>query len=277
VGSGLSGRYSNQRPVTSGTTGPWLPATIPQVAAGYYWDVADASGLGTAGFKVPEGNLHTTFDLVQATVANQPTALTESGNAQFRMRKQSDPNPSRAVSGAVQAGWTGATYVGGWFRQPDANGDTAAAGTYFSHNNTTGAQGRIICVSGTTGGDNIGLTCNATGVGGATSRNAVASTLVGAGWHWLEWIFDPLLVLGGSATADRGKIFSDFVLRTRVVTESVGAMPTSIFNGNAFIAIACGTATASDADTTDWAVCYYCNGIPSLANREALMRHHAPA
>jgi hypothetical protein len=249
---------------------------VPEVAAGYFWEASNTTGFGTTGFRVLEGNGHTTFDLVQATVANQPTLLTENGGTQFRMRKQVDANPSRVVSGAVQAGWTGATYIGGWFRQPDASGDTTGAGTYFSHNNTTGSQGRIICVSGTTGGDNIGLTCNATGVGGATSRNAVASTLVGAGYHWLEWIFDPLLVLGGSPTADRGKIFSDLVLQTRTVTESVGAMPTSIFDGNAFIAIACGNATASDADTTDWAAAYYANGIPSRPNRVKLANRCNP-
>jgi hypothetical protein len=249
---------------------------ITVLTNGYWWHARNASGIGTAAFKVPEGNLHTTFDLVQATVANQPTVLSENNSTQFRMRKQTDPNPSRIVSGAVQAGWTGATYVGGWFRQPDANGDTTGAGTYFSHNNTTGGQGRIICVSGTTGGDNIGLTCNATGVGGATSRNAVASTLVGAGYHWLEWIFDPLLVLGGSPTADRGKIYSDLVLQTRIVTESVGAMPASIFDGNAFIAVACGNASASDADTIDWASCFYCNGIPSVADRRRMAGLYPP-
>jgi len=33
---------------------------------------------------------------------------------------------------------------------------------------------------------------------------------------------------------------------------------------------------AALADAADWAVVYYANGIPSLANREALRRHHAP-
>src|SRR6185369_14305374 len=91
------------------------PADVPQVAAGYFWDATAASGLGTTGFKVPEGNRHTSFDLVQTTVASQPTALTENGGLQFRMRKSTDPNPSfLATAGSVQEGWTGSTYVGFW-------------------------------------------------------------------------------------------------------------------------------------------------------------------
>jgi hypothetical protein len=114
---------------------------VPEVAAGYYWEAANTIGFGTTGFRVLEGNGHSTFDLVQATVANQPTALTENGGAQFRMRKTGDAVGASILGtvGDVTAGWTGQTYIAGWFRLPDASGAVGSTGTsLFVHSNKTG-------------------------------------------------------------------------------------------------------------------------------------------
>ncbi len=271
MGSGLSGRLGNQRVVTSGTTGAWNPANVPEVAAGYFWLAASGTGIGTAGFKVPEGNGHTTFDLLQATVANQPAVLTELGGTQYRMGKSGSAAPARlAVSGNVTAGWTGPTYIAGWFRLPDASGDITGVGGLLRHN--LGAGARRIQFNLATGPDEVSGFFSADGT--ATPNRRFGNPFVGGDWHWIEHVFDPSNTLGGTTTADRMKLFDNFAL---VAAGSVSAAQgASLFDATAPLTVCCQSAVASNADTTDWATLYYCNGIPSLPNREALYRHLAP-
>ncbi len=272
MGSGLSGRLGNQRVVTSGTTGAWNPANVPEVAAGYFWLAASATGFGTAGFKVPEGGGHTTFDLVQATTANQPTALTELGGTQLRMRKTGDAVGASfmATAAAVTAGWTGATYVGMWVRLPDAAGVVAGFDGLFQHSGSSPNK-RLQVYLFHTANDDVGVDFSSTG------SNSLLTTYVnpfaGAQWVWVEIVFDPLFVLGGSAAGDRIKLFTDFTLKSRV---SSAAGPTSIANASAKLSIGSFNSASANGDRIDWATCYYCNGIPSLPNREALYRHLAP-
>ncbi len=250
------------------------PADVPEVAAGYYWDPASATGLGGSGFKIPEGNGHTSFDLVQATTTKQPTALAENDNAQFRMRRASDTNPSvLANSGNVQAGWTGPTYVAGWFRLPDVAGDITGAGNLFLHTPSTAGQRRFTwqLISTAPRGVRVSTSTNGT----ATATSDYPNVLAGSAWTWLEAMFDSGLTLGGSTVADYIKLFADFVPQLR--TSSSGTNTTTLFNGNAPLAMASRAASAlANVDTTDFGPVYYANGIPTIADRTLLRNYHNP-
>ncbi len=269
MGSGLSGRLGNQRVVTSGTTGAWNPANVPEVAAGYFWLAASGTGIGTAGFKVPEGNAHTTFDLVQATVASQPTALTELGGTQYRMRKTADANPAKmATAAGVLAGWTGATYIAGWFRLPV---DLTGGNNVFLHS-TNGGFARMTAV--TVNGTPDIFRVNVTDAAQVTTNSQFVTPFADLGWHFIEMVFDPLLVLGGSGPNDYVKAFADLTAMTRIATATHPAAIANVAGAVRLAQTISGSTT--DADDYDWATLYYANGIPSLPNREALYRHLAP-
>lgn len=248
------------------------PRMVPEVASGYYWLAYQATGLGTAAFKVPEGNGHTSFDLIQATVASQPTQLTENAGVQFRMRKAADGNPAFvATSGSVAAGWTGATYMAGWFRLPDASGDVTGTDGLIIHYGGAGARRmRLITAAGTP--DELSGALSVDGTAVTTTR--WAQTLAGSAWTWLEYVFDPLFVLGGSLNTDRLKLFAG--LSAVATGSSVGGHNTTIVDASTPVVIASLNSTTANADTTDWATAYYGNGIPTLFNRQRLMAHMAP-
>lgn len=46
----------------SSSGGGWDPRFVPAIVAGYWWDRTLYSGLGTAGFTIPEQNGNTAFD-----------------------------------------------------------------------------------------------------------------------------------------------------------------------------------------------------------------------
>lgn len=255
-------------------TASFSPASVAEIAAGYFWDPASATGFGGVSFKIPEGNGHSTFDLVQATVAKQPTALVENSGAQFRMRKSVDANPSVLGSaGAVQAGWTGPTYVAGWFRLPDASGDITGSGNLFLHTPTTAGQRRFTAQLFASTPDNIVIGTSTDGT--ATATSTYPNVLVGGAWVWVEAMFDSGLTLGGSTVADYIKFFADFTAQTRA--SNTGTNTTTIFNGNAAISMASRAGSGlANLDTIDFGPVYYGNGIPSLANRKLLRNRHRP-
>src|SRR5262245_50015816 len=120
----------------TGPTGPvFSPLSVPAIAAGHYWDPDDATNLGQTSFQIPDGVGASAWAMVQATVASQPIELTENGHRQFRMRDAGEANPSIVrTATALAAGWTGPTYVAGWFRVPDAAGAFSSANdTFFVH------------------------------------------------------------------------------------------------------------------------------------------------
>jgi hypothetical protein len=246
------------------------PQDVAEVSNGYFWDpYADAIGLGTADFRVREGNGHSTFDLIQATVANQPTVLTENGGTQFRMRKAADPNPAKiAMSAGVAAGWTGATYIGMWLRLPV---DTTGVNNLFLHA-TTGGLSRITFT--TINGTPDIFRVNLIDAAQAFTNSQFSTPFADLGWHWTEAIFDPLLVLGGSGPNDYVKAFDGFVALTRTATAT---HPAAIADVAAAVRLAqSNSGSATDTDDYDWAACYYANGIPSLANRVRLANHRNP-
>jgi hypothetical protein len=91
----------------------------------------------------------------------------------------------------------------------------------------------------------------------------------------VEFVFDPLLTLGGSTKDDKLKWFFDFVSQT--ITTPPTPDFTAIKDASAVIGICCRLSTGNaNVDTTDWAACYYANGIPSLADRVRLANHRNP-
>ena len=244
---------------------------VPQVDAGYYWEAANTVGFGTTGFRVLEGNGHSNFDFVQATVASQPTLLTENGGAQFRMRRSDDANQSSlTTSGAVAAGWTGATYIAMWARLPDGVGVITAngfGGGLFAHTAVSNQRINLFPADGTPDTVSLQLFPVAAGTGNGIKRFDNANIFAGAGWVWLEGIFDPLLALGGSTDADKFKMFTGLTSRAIALSAGAAITGTTIANSTAQIKLACIAAGFANGDTTDWAACYYGNGIPSLANR----------
>jgi hypothetical protein len=250
------------------------PRDVPEVAAGYFWDAAAATGLGTTGFKVPEGNGHSTFDLIQTTVANQPTALSEGGGAQFRMRNSGNANPSTVgTAAAVTAGWTGATYVAGWFRLPDASGDITSFVTLLGHSGGSGA--RRFQLQGLAGTPDLWSVQTSTSNSLATAKFDNASFLAGAAWVWGEAIFDPALTLGGSVAADRNKLFANLAAITR--NSNTGTIGTTLDNSSVIINVASAGVGFANSDTTDWAAVYYGNGIPARADRVRLANFRNPS
>jgi membrane peptidoglycan carboxypeptidase len=95
-----------------------------------------------------------------------------------------------------------------------------------------------------------------------------------ADWVYCEVTNDPLLSLGGSVAADKMKLFFNFVQQTQTIAPSLDF--TQLFDATAPIQIASRPSGLANVDTTDWAACYYCNGIPSLSDRVMLARWNAP-
>ncbi len=256
------------------------PRMVPEIAAGYFWRASRTTGFGTTGFKVLEGGGHSTFDLIQATVANQPTLLTENGGVQFRMRNSADGNPcSLATAGAVAAGWTGATYLAMWVRLPDAAGIITTAGfgdQLFRHGATNQQRLTLFPADGTPDRVSLQLFPVAAGTGNGTKSFDNANIFAGASFTFLEAIFDPLLTLGGSTDADKFKLFTGLTSRAIIASGGAAITGTTISNSTAAITMACIAAGFANGDTTDWSSCYYGNGIPSLFNRQRLMALEAP-
>jgi hypothetical protein len=243
------------------------PRDVPEVAAGYWWEAGLTSGFGTTAFRVIEGNGHSTFDLIQGTVANQPTVLTENGGTQFRHRKIGDNPTSMATAAGVLAGWTGATYIGMWLRLPV---DLTGTNNLFLHQSVGAGRMGLITLNGTPDIFRINLIDAAQ----AFTNTTFSTPFADLGWHWIEAVFDPLLVLGGTTSADFAKAFRDLVALAPVVA---GSHPAAIANvaGSVRMTSTSG-GTANNPDVSDWAACYYANGIPSLQNRVRLANHRNP-
>ncbi len=242
--------------------------TIPEIASGYFWRASLTSGFGTSAFRVIEGNGHSTFDLIQATVASQPTVLTENGGTQFRMTKAAAGTQSiLGTAGSVQAGWTGPTYVGLWYRLPD-NAGISSGGTGTLAHTLSGTNNRRFSVTYSTGATPGRLQVTPSSTGLLQSGNLTRSLSTQNGnWHYIEMIFDFALALGGSAPNDVVKHYSDLV--RQALTTNPSTTPTALFDANCNIYIGQEQALNS-ADNFDWSACYYGNGIPSLANRKRL-------
>lgn len=248
------------------------PRMVPEVAAGYHWDANIFTGLGGAGFTIPERGGRTTFDLIQATLAQQPAQLTENGVTVWRFSDAGEANPSRVANAApVTAGWTGATMIAGWFRLPDASGDITGTNVPFGHRTNT-TQRRLLAGMSSTG-DRVSWSVS--GDGSTVSLTNFPTPFDGA-FKYCEWIYDPQNTLGGSTDADRAKFAVGLALQTRVA-DATTLPPAALHDSSTVLFLCSNSASSSCADRIDWAGgLYYCNGIPSLFNRQRLMAYRAP-
>lgn len=243
---------------------PW---NVPEIANGFWWHPALDTNLGSSSFAGVEGN-GTGLDFAQVTVASQPTSLTENGSKQYRMRRNADANPSPLITSARAVNWTGATYVAMWIRVP--SGDVTGTNNFFLHGNSGGNQ-RISLVSTSGTPDLVRL--NLFSDGSTVFFTTAASPFSDGGWHWIEAVFDPDLLLGGSAASDRAKLYSDLTLLTSIATAS---NPTTIFNPTSSIRCNASIGGGSGADNFDRALIVYGNGLPNLGNRRLLAGYRPP-
>lgn len=242
----------------TGPTGPhFTPTDVPAIAAGYYWEVDLDTGLGTAGFRAVEGNGHAGADGLQATVANQPVLLTENGHQQYRYRDVGDGVDSQVRTAAFAAGWTGATYVGMWWRMPEGT-PTSGVNTIFSHGQAPSSRRLSVLLNGTT--ENITASVSADGT--TTQINTWPAGAYG-NWRWLEIVFS-----GGSC-----QLFLDFVL---IVPSSELITVSTIADSNAILGLASSPTIGTNVNEQDRSLITYGNGTVSHNDRVRLRNRKPP-
>ncbi len=243
--------------------GGFNPAQIAAIAAGYWWDRRIYTGLGTAGFTIPERNLHTTFDRVQATLGAQPVAGT--GYLRYPATLGHD-----STAGAVQEGWTTKTTVAMWWRFPAGITLTASrTNSMISH--YAGAGTRRVFIAGLT---DAGATVRQIRGIYSTDGSAVFQYFwrptIDTDWHFGVWLIDPS---NADATL-RMRYWQDLVEITASATASGGA---SLFNGNAVIESAGNAALSTiTPDDLDIATEYIFPGELTAAEMAAVMAYENP-
>ncbi len=243
------------------------PLLIPEVAAGFFWDAElGVTDLGAPTFKWAEQNGRTAADQLQATAANQPALITNGGHNQFRYAV----GAQTLTAGSVQAGWTGDTYIAGWFRFPDA----PATGTFtqlLAHQTAATARRRLnLQFSSVVTDNNLQVTA---------SYDGTNSTTIGVihpdptNWHFIECFLRP----GNADVSIRRLIWIDGVLPT--INNSTSATPFTTLNDPTEPLGLCSRAIPStpNGQGVDCAWCVYTNGIPSDTNRARLYSYKRPA
>jgi hypothetical protein len=159
-----------------------------------------------------------------------------------------------------------------WIRIPDASGDITSASGFFWHHSTTAPNNRLALLPQAGTPDTVFSTVSQDGTAIGGTRFAYWGD---ANWVWLEFAFDPLLILGGSSFVDKLKFFVNFTLQTATIPPVPDF--TSIHDSTALLGICCRISTGNpNVDTVDFASAYYTPGIPSLAGRRAAAGYLAP-
>lgn len=218
------------------------------------------SNLGQSTFSWGEGNGKTAANQVQTTVSKQPYLISNNGHQQFRYEGSSGLASVTRTAAALQAGWTGATMIAGWFRWPVTM--TTGVGRYLVH--FTSTVGQRILGTQTPSGVSMGLSLAASGAIAAYNWPTVATPTL---FHYYEFVFDPSL-----AATLRGALYFDRVLQSPTAPPSG---PASIFDANSFVE-ASGYGGVAGSFTGDRGPVYYTNGIPSDADRDLMMTYKAP-
>lgn len=241
----------------SGGASVFRPEDVPAVAAGYYWDPAQATNSGLATFSMPEAQGKTAYNQITPSLAAAPTIGTINGQAVVQHINRTAPSIDSLSRTSTQLtrGWTGATMLCGWFQVP-----TGGAGLVFNH-----WRSNI----------NLGLALGAvradcTGHDGTAGREAQHP--MPAGWAttpvYIEYLFDPLQVATNRLQfwVNRGQI-------TPSVAPSMGSILRDSASYIAFSGqVSDGSGFNLSADFAHGVVCL-CNGIPSTVERDALRNH----
>lgn len=101
--------------------GSFAPQRVPEVAAGYFWDPAQASGSASASFLIPEGNGKSAYNIITPSAGVAPAIGLVNGQAVITYANGT-PDKCGRVSGTVQRGFTGASMIWGWVSAAAAPG-----------------------------------------------------------------------------------------------------------------------------------------------------------
>jgi hypothetical protein len=228
--------------------------SIPQVAAGYFWDPASASGSALASFALPEGSGRTTHNMITPAVETAPAIGTINGQAVITYTNQAAAD-DLARTAATTRGWTGETYFAAWFNM------ATAAGFVFGHYRT--AQNFAVQFNA---GD-----VRVYGHDGTALREyrfPVPPGGYAAGPFFCEAAFVP-----SAGATNRLQLWYGLAAQTPSVTASMGASlqdssEVLTFGGTA------GDATALNITATfSHGVAVLASGIPSAADRARFMAH----
>lgn len=225
--------------------GRFHPGLIPSIAAGFYWDPARRSGLGTAGFVIPERQGKAARNLAQSSTSLQPTVGFANGHTYLRFA--SGTGPIQTAAAAI--GTTGPLYVAAWLRFPG----TQATSNICIHSSAAGAPNRGFNTYVVTGSQRFTTSADGT----ATAENRWAQQ--DAGFHFHAFVFD-----GADADAThRQRLIVDNVELTPTATASAGATINDPVTELRWI-------IAAGGDTVDVGMMYLGFGIPSAADLAAL-------
>jgi hypothetical protein len=101
--------------------GFFSPSKVPEVAAGYFWDPAAASGSGTASFLMPEGNGKSTHNIITPAANVAPSVTSINGQAVVLYTNSTPDKTARVSNTSAQRGFTGAAMIWGWVSTPGPN------------------------------------------------------------------------------------------------------------------------------------------------------------
>lgn len=230
------------------------PGQIAAVAAGYWWDPRAATGLGTANAKLPEMNGKTSYDMIAPSLATAPSATSTNSRPTILFTNGS-PDQLLRIASAAQLGWTGATYSFAWVSMAAAcgvimNQRVSPAGTLRLQ--FTGSDVRVNAYDGV----------------GAESRFPLPPGGYAAGPFFVEAMFDP-----SQSASNRLRLFYGTVEQVANVSASPG---TTLVDASSLFNICGNTSDNSggniSADVTV-GIFGHCNGLPSAAERTAIMRY----
>lgn len=228
------------------------PKLCKEARNGYFYLFKSASGLGSASFKLAESNGNSTFDVLQATTSQQPSVISSNSKSQFHFDFAA--NQRTLTSGSVTAGWTGATYIGMWYRLPSGTPNNGTT-TIFAHN-TVGVGLRRISIASDGTNNRHAMTVS---VDGTAVQQDTWADQGDSNWYWHEWIYTP------SVGADH---YRDFVLVSHVATViNIASL------NNPSVPLAIGAATGAALNVNDQDIGFpivYGNGTPSIKSRKRL-------
>jgi hypothetical protein len=249
---------SQGRRCVSPTPG-FSPLSLAEVQAGYFWDAeSGVNAPGTSDFVWTERNGKTAADLVQPTASKQPYPVYVNGHTQLRFEKSTafGGAGTKAASAAnVTVGWTGATYVAGWWR---VNGTIAASiNPFFSHTNEANPNKRLLCAILNATTTRITISTDGSTVQTVDFANPSADTFL-----FLEFVFNP-----AAASGARGEFW---INRVQQSITAGGITTATIADVGAKLGVTCRSSLTENSEDTDCGWCVYANGIPSDPNRDLL-------
>lgn len=233
--------------------GSLSPRSVPEVAAGYFWEPAAANGSGTASFLMPEGNGKSTYDMVTPAAGTAAPSTSFINGQPVIFYANGSPDKLCRTSAVAQRGFTGATMIWGWVNM------ASAAGVPFGHARSV-SQFYVQFVAGDV---RVGVHD-----GVSVKESRFPNPTYANGPFYYEAVFDP-----SQAATNR----IQFWLNRAQTTPTVAASPgTSMQDTAEFLTF--GGITA-DSSIFNYSVDFSCGvhgitmGLPSEGNRDRLFQY----